>query len=490
MKQNKPLTLTEFCIRASEGDWQPYQHLQLIIELLMYTIQGKCNRCMIFVPPGHGKSDLISYYFIVWYLCNYPDNKLLLATHTSSFSEEFGSKARNLLKEVGDTLLPYKIELSQDSKSNKRWNIKGHKGGLQAIGVNSAVLGKRANGLIIDDPSPDYQTAMSKAHQDRLNNWWQTTAKTRLDKDNKHGIKGWVIGLWQRLNQNDLAGQILETEPQIPYNEAIQILRNGGSIPYGHWIVLNLKAICTDKLEDPLHREVGEALWSYKKPITELKTDKQAMGSFRFESVYQGNPLNPEGNLFKREWFKRFDITQDNLLNKNIREHMAKARYWDFSANSINKKTGMLNKGDKACGMLCATDGINLYYLSMKHGNYTANTLVNLFIDTTKQDIGVTVGYEEEPASGSRLMGTMFRKALPGRYLFNERITISKLGRSIVLQAKAEAGQVYIEDKIFNKCVEQLTDFTGEDGKPDDIVDSMTGCQRMLTKERNTIRLA
>lgn len=46
-----------FAMKASEGTWKLFKHLALIIELLIYVVQGRCSRLMVFCPPRHGKSD-------------------------------------------------------------------------------------------------------------------------------------------------------------------------------------------------------------------------------------------------------------------------------------------------------------------------------------------------------------------------------------------------------------------------------------------------
>ena len=252
-----PLSPADFAIHASEGSWQPFKHLILINELLMYVVTGRLSRVMRFCPPRHGKSELISYYFLTWYLGMFPDNRVILAAHTARFARKWGRRCRDLLKFVGDKLFPIQVNLSEDSQSASAWDIKNHKGGLVTAGVGGAILGEGANLFLIDDPTKDFRKANSKTHQQELNDWWFTSAKTRLDADIEKGIKPAVIGIWQRLHKKDLAGQILykqdeygneiPNEPQMPINEALEILRNGGNIPYGTWVICNLPAIAIEE---------------------------------------------------------------------------------------------------------------------------------------------------------------------------------------------------------------------------------------------------
>lgn len=79
-----------FAIEASQGKWKPFPHLKVIMELLLYLVNGDCTRLMVFVPPRHGKSVLISKYFLTWFLGSFPNRRVILATHSVEFSARWG----------------------------------------------------------------------------------------------------------------------------------------------------------------------------------------------------------------------------------------------------------------------------------------------------------------------------------------------------------------------------------------------------------------
>src|SRR5262249_41327048 len=70
------------------------------------------------------------------------------------------------------------------------------------------------------------------------------------------------------------------------------------------WAVVNLPALA--EADDPLGRRAGEALWPERYDAARLAEIKQAQGAFWFSAMYQQRPVLPEGNLFKRGWFRQF----------------------------------------------------------------------------------------------------------------------------------------------------------------------------------------
>ena len=485
---DKGFSIEQFAMFASGGAWIPFKHLILVCEMLMYIIQGRLSRLMIFMPPRHGKSELISYYFLTWLFLYFPDTHVILATHSARFSRKWGRRVRNLLKRIGGhSIFPEPITISQDSQAADVWDIENHKGGLVTNGVGGAILGEGANGFIIDDPTKGFKKARSKTHQQELNDWWYTEAKTRLNADIENGRKPWVIGIWQRLNINDLAGQILykkegdkrvPNEPQIGFKEAIQILREGGSIPYGTWVILNLPAIALE--EDPLSRTPGTPLWPEQKPLKELEQIQKEMGSFRFNAVYQGEPREPEGNVFFRKWFKKMpDHEMDKIIKK-----LPSLRYWDLGSSGED--------GDATAASLTFWDGETFYWRRQLKKKLTPKGVSDYFLNISLRDGKKTaVRIEQEPGASPKILIDKLRrqKELKGYRIRADKVSKAgdKLTRSFDLQALAEDGKVVIAESIFDMVVDDLVEFTGEDGGEDDLVDTGTGAARYWTRSRAKI---
>lgn len=246
-------------------------------------------------------------------------------------------------------------------------------------------------------------------------------------------------------------------------------------------MVLNLPALA--ETNDILKREVGEPLCPAIMNKEELEQKKQEMGSYRFESIYQGNPQELEGTTFKPEWF--FDengnilphlLTRTALLWKKLNE----IRYWDFASSG--------KKGDSTAGIRSAwnaTDNI-LTFRGLTHGKYSAAGVVDIYTQTTVLDgRNVRSVIEQEPGSASKLLLIQFRKnpSLGGYNIRSDKVHESKVDRAFNLATLAENKQLRFDCDMMTKeqirtCLKQLIEFTGETGGQDDIVDVMTGSAR------------
>ena len=83
------------------------------------------------------------------------------------------------------------------------------------------------------------------------------------------------------------------------------------------WKILALPAIAVEN--DPMGRQVGEALWPerFTHQFLEAARNLDPKG---FSALYQGNPTPDDGDFFKKEWLKTY--TPDELP-KNLRKYVA-----------------------------------------------------------------------------------------------------------------------------------------------------------------------
>lgn len=500
-----PLGPGTFAIESSNGRWKAFRHLILVIELLMYMVDGKFNRLMVFMPPRHGKSWLISKYFLAWFIGSFPDLRVILATRDASFSAKWGRITKQLLEQYGKRLfitemlteegehilVDNEVTIDKSSKASYRWDIEGHDGGLFTAGIGTGILGEGANGMIIDDPTKGFKKANSKAHQQELNDWWYTEGRTRLDKDLTTGKYPWVVYIAQRLSKKDLAGQILDGyteedsgEPQIDIIEALEILRSGGEIEPGTWVVLNLPALAVEN--DILGREVGEPLCEKIKNKKDLEQDRADMGSFRFEAIYQGNPQEREGKIFKRKWFlnEHGEVLGSLLTHtKELPKPLNEMRYWDFGSSG--------EEGDATAGFKTAYHDNILTFRHLIYDKFTAKEALSTYKKTTLKDKISTVSVlEQEPASSPKLLleAILDLDEFAWHDIQLDKVSSNKADRAFHLEVMAEAGRIQFDQDTMTMAeikmvINQLIEFTGEPGGEDHIPDTMTGAARYW--ERN-----
>ncbi len=243
-----------------------------IAEKLEAVERGEIDRLMIFMPPRHGKSELASRRFPAWYMGRNPDKQIIAASYNSDLASDFGREVRNIIRTNEFSRL-FNVKLAEDSRAAGRWNTDAG-GAYVAAGVGTAVTGRGAHILLIDDPVKDREEAESELRRETIWNWYTSTAYTRLMPG------GAVILIQTRWHEDDLGGRLLEAE------------QNGGD----KWVKVNLPAI-----------KDGQALWPERYNVDALKRIKAAIGPRDFEALYQQNPTPDDGTFFLRDWFKRHD---------------------------------------------------------------------------------------------------------------------------------------------------------------------------------------
>ena len=482
---SRPRGIGEWSILINNGYWKPRDFDVLIIELLGYALAGRVSKILLGVPSRHGKSTLISKNFASYFLAHYPNDKVILTAYSQGLASEFGGQVKDVLNYYG-SLSPYNVSLSTDSKAKNKFKLNHpYRGQMLAVGAGGSILGFGAGLFIVDDPIKNIADAESRVKQQRLSDWFGATAKTRLEKrtDGKPPI---MLVIAQRLHLKDLHGIIRESEPTIPAREGLAILRNGGTIDPNVWLDLNIPAIC-DSEDDILGREIGQVLWKEQRSYDWLMAEKQSMGSYLFNAIYQGQPIERDGNIFKRSWF--MDETTNTIyrqLTKNeLPEDLPLLRYWDFAASG--------KEGDGTSGLLTGWDGENLYLIDLVAGKFSSSETLRKFKATAKKDGRTTmIKIEQEPGAGSKLLINKFRydKDLRRYSIRGDKVNMAKNVRSFDLEALAEEGRVYFVKADWNmKVIDQLVAFTGQDGGEDDIVDTCTGSAKHWRRPRRKINV-
>lgn len=139
----------------------------------------KSPRLMLLMPPRHGKSELASIRFPAWHLGEYPQHELINVGYNLDLPMKFSRKVREVMREASYTAIFPGAVLDPNSQSAEAWNTTNG-GGFTAAGVGGGITGKGAHILIIDDPIKNQEEADSAPVRDKLWDWYQSTAYTRL----------------------------------------------------------------------------------------------------------------------------------------------------------------------------------------------------------------------------------------------------------------------------------------------------------------------
>ena len=269
--------LIAFCKRM-QPDYKVGKHHRILADLLMDIAEGREDRICVNIPPRHGKSQLVSIYFPAWFLGKHPDKKVLMVSHTTDLAVDFGRKVRNLIDTPAYKRIFPTVSLAQDNKSAGRWNTNVG-GEYYACGVGSALAGRGADLLLVDDPHNEQDIingnfdVFEKAYE-----WFTYGARTRL-------MPGGRVAIIQtRWHQDDLTGRVVRDMTQ--NEEADQ------------YEVVEFPAIFNDGLPDE------RALWPEQYSLEALRRTKASMPVFQWNAQYQQNPTAEEASVIKREWWK------------------------------------------------------------------------------------------------------------------------------------------------------------------------------------------
>ena len=247
-------------------------HCQMLLE-------GKIKNLMVFMPPQHGKSEIISRNFPAFAFGQNPDLKIVGSSYSADLAEQFS---------------------------------RAHRGFYKAVGVGGALTGTPVDIAIIDDPVKDANEANSVTYRQRVWDWYNTVLTTRL---HNHSRQLFIMTRW---HEDDLAGRILKAEP----NE---------------WVVLSIPAICEQEHDGgKSDRHIGDALWPSHHSIEKLLKQK-ARAPREFSALYQQHPTIEGGNIVKRHWFKKISLAEFRSLRFNEPMHF----YLDTAYNK--KKQGQDN---------------------------------------------------------------------------------------------------------------------------------------------------
>lgn len=278
------MTRREFIV--SQPTCRESHQITICRELTKLTrLESEFNRLAIHVPPGHGKSLLVSSW-IAWCFTQYPDSNFLYL----SYSHELASKHTEFIKRLMSTQLYqylFDVHLRQDSRAKDHFMTTAG-GAVAAFGSGGAITGRDAGlpgldrfsgAVVIDDPiKPD------AGHSDTIRATviknYEETIRQRV-----RGVNVPIVFIGQRIHEDDL-GAYIENDRDIQ-----------------PWHLVKLQAL--DGARNALYPEVN--------PKEQLEA-LEAKSPYVFASQFQQDPLPAGGALFKPEYFLFLDDEPKMLL--------------------------------------------------------------------------------------------------------------------------------------------------------------------------------
>jgi predicted phage terminase large subunit-like protein len=367
------------------------RHIGLLDRILVRAATTPNQRTIVSMPPRHGKSHEVSRWFPVWYLSTFPDRRVGQASYGAELAIDFGRFIRDRVKEHAEQL---GIEIDPESSAADRWDIirrKGNRiiktgGGLYAVGVGGGITGRGVHFLNIDDPVKGAAEAFSQAYREKVWNWWQSDISTRLEPG------GSVVLTMTRWHDDDLAGRLLKRSRE-----------EGGE----QWTEIRIPALCESE-DDPLGRQIGEALWPERYDSAWLEHLKRQKDPWVWAALYQQRPITDVSGTGLTE----ADIQRWTVLPRL--DEAVHVQTWDTSFKGADPtKMSKTDKRSKTSGQVWLFTGGKAYLIDRVCRHMDFNEQEAAIVEMRRKWPRTARTYIEDEANGAALVARLSTQ-IPG----------------------------------------------------------------------------
>lgn len=422
------------------------------LDNFLADVEAKKHPIIVFMaPPQHGKSEIVSRLlpsyifgrFPSWHIggCSYGMDLARLMNRdvqrimvSEAYRELFPGTRLNLRKS-------YRRGVNE-AMNSERFEIVGHSGSYNGVGIGGGLTGKPLNIGIIDDPIKNATEAASATIKEKVWEWYKTVFLTRFAEQSGEII---MLTHWCL---DDLAGRVQEE-----YGERAT--------------VLSFEAIAN---EDTDHEE---ALIPELHSLEQLRGFRSVHTPSDWQALYQQRPLPKSGGTFKYQWFEIVDLAPTDCVA---------VRGWDLAAT---------DKADAAytCGVKMSRSvrtGI-IYVENVRRFRGTPHVVDSTIVTTAELDgIPCFISIPQDPGQAGKSQVAHFAKMLAKFAVRFSPETGSKELRAAPFSAQCEAGNVKLVRGSWNKdYIDELCTFPK--GKFRDQVDASSRAYTHLI-ERTTSR--
>lgn len=438
-------TMGDFVLYVDDNYRMNWHH-RLLCDYLDKLACKEIRRLMVFMPPRHGKSELVSRKFPAYLLGRNPDTSIISCSYSADLASRMNRDVQRLIDSEQYLELFPGTQLSNQhtrrfyetryTRNNNMFEVVDKKGTYRSSGVGGGITGMGGEYIIIDDPVKNREDADSATMREKVYDWYTSTLYTRLEKD------GCILLTLTRWHEDDLAGKLLKAAEE------------GAD----QWTVLELPAVCEYPPKPYDVRQEGEALWKWKYDEEALEKMKVTVGSRDWAALYQQHPTPGEGGTFKREWWNYYKVLPDGLYDF--------VQSWDCTFKDAQSS-------DYVVGQVWARKGSSRYLLDQVRGRMSFTETLRAIRSLSAKWPQAIRKLVEDKANGTAVIDVL-RKEIPG--LIPVEPEGGKIVRANAVTAVAEAGNIYLPDPSIAPWVH---DFVEEhavfpNGANDDQVDAQT----------------
>ena len=227
-----------------------------------------------------------------------PDTKICIGSYAATIARDFNRDVQRIIDTPSYRELFPKTYLNGSNvvtmantylRNSDVIEMVGHKGSLRVVGRGGSLTSKTVDVSILDDVYKDYAEGNSPIVRNAAWKWYTTVVRTRLHNDSRELI------VFTRWHDDDLIGRIEKSGETVIEIKSWDDVKN---IPAGAWVRINFEGLKTGEPTEIDPREPGEALWDRRHSRAKLE-GQRALDPVQFQCLYQGNPGNAEGKLYR-----------------------------------------------------------------------------------------------------------------------------------------------------------------------------------------------
>jgi predicted phage terminase large subunit-like protein len=419
-------------------------HLEAVCEHLQAVTAGEIQNLIISQPPGTTKSRLVSVMWPTWQWTLDPSFKWMFASYDHSLAIRDARSQLQIMKSswwkerwVDRASLPATCAEGDFQNLQGGWRF--------STFVNGPITGRHPDGKVVDDPIK--AKGLTQLALEGVVEFWKSWSTRGADPAKTRNVV-----IMQRLHDEDLVGYLKRqggfTELRLPmrYEAKKPCITNIGS--WGG---------------DPRTTD-GELLMPSRFPEAVVSRLEKDLGPQAAAAQLQQNPVPDQGNIFQKEWFKRWKQAELPAKWENL------IQSWDCAFKGTSSS-------DYVVGQVWGQSGPNYYLLDCVRKKMGFSETLEAIRALTQRWPEAMVKLVEDKANGPAVVETL-SKELSGIVPVNPEG--GKVARANAITGLYKAGNVFHPDPGSHIWVpdheEELLRFPF--GANDDSVDS--GTQALL----------
>jgi hypothetical protein len=279
---------------------------------------GNINKTIVNGFPESGKSTHVSLGYILYRICLNPDLRVALVSKTGTQADALLRRLKrymteeHLYEDTDRNLIQDFKGFKPDHTSSHPWSsdritVRQRRSGerdptVQALGIGDQIYGTRIDLLVLDD-ALTLENQQTEQRREKLDSWFLQEAASRAHK-------GEIIVVGTRIHPDDNFQswrKAWANDPHATFIDIPAIITVRGeerSVWPEYW-----------PLEGGMLYDEFNKIERYQKGLHDIRTEMEALGSWRWRLIYQQEDVSIDATIFSQEIIDRaIELGKDRSL--------------------------------------------------------------------------------------------------------------------------------------------------------------------------------